>query len=390
MIGTGCSVAFENPASKKPQVSIWLIATFMISVLGVTGCGHIRKIPAKGFLLDYSIETTVDDESAKYYLENYLSGKGGNDSLERRIDTLHARLKNDLPTRDQLKRIASDFSVDFGALVFGNQLLKQEGNSDLQKRFLENLDRIRKGTVTYPRKDVLIMIVPGFDYAENGSKTGADFASPRRLLEKAGYDVYFVKIDPLGSVEENAAYLSKCILSNKGRKIALAGASSAGPAIHLALGKSLQDSDLVNVKAWLNLGGILQGVPVLDQVSSGPKGALFSTIRWFKGWPRSSFESMYTQVSRKRFASLSVPKSIRIYNYVGLSLSGNISDFARDKYLIMHDDGPNDGLTMLPDIIAPNSRSILSTTTDHFFAQDPEIDTKTLALLVTIIGEIEV
>jgi hypothetical protein len=367
---------------------IGIIAAVLICASGMTGCGHIRKIPAKGLLQGYPIETTVDDERARYYLENYLSGKGGNDTLQRAIEALHANLKNDLPSREQLKRIASDYSLDFGALVFGNQLLKQAGNADLQKRFSENLDRIRNGTVDYPRKDVLIMIVPGFDYAKNGSKTGADFASPRRLLEKAGYEIYFVNIDPLGSVEENAAFLSSCILRNKGRKIALAGASSAGPAIHLALGKSLTDSDLVNVKAWLNLGGILQGVPVLDQVTSGPKGWAFSTIRWFKGWPKESFESMYTQVSRKRFASLAVPKGIRIYNYVGLSLSGNISDFARDKYLMMRPDGPNDGLTLLPDIIAPNSRSILSTTTDHFFAKDPEIDNKTLALLVTIIGEI--
>ncbi len=56
---------------------------------------------------------------------------------------------------------------------------------------------------------------------------------------------------------------------------------------------------------------------------------------------------------------------------------------------MMHSEGPNDGLTLLPDIIAPNSRSILSTTTDHFFAQDREIDNKTLALLATLIGEIE-
>lgn len=371
------------------MIRMGLFAAVVFCASGMMGCGHIPKIPATGLLQGYPIQTTVDDERAKYYLENYLSGKGGNDTLQRRIASLHADLKGDLPSRDQLKRIASDYSTDFGALVFGNQLLKQPGNADLQRRFSENLDRIRSGTVEYPRKDVLIMIVPGFDYAKNGSKTGADFASPRRLLERAGYEVYFVKIAPLGSVEENAAYLSKCIRANRGRKIALAGASSAGPAIHLALGKSLPDSDLVNVKAWLNLGGILQGVPILDQVSSGPKGMAFSTIRWFMGWPKSSFESMYTPVSRKRFASLSVPKGIKIYNYVGLSLSGNISDFARDKYLMMRGDGPNDGLTLLPDIIAPNSRSILSTTTDHFFAQDPEIDSKTLALLVTIIEEIQ-
>ena len=255
-------------------------------------------------------------------------------------------------------------------------------------RSLENLAAVRAGTAVYPKKATLIMLVPGYDYVANGVKTGADFARPRKLLEQAGYEVLFVAIDPLGSVEENAAFLAKDILAHRGRNIALAGASSAGPAIHLALGKLLQPEEVAHVKAWLNLGGILQGSPVLDQVASGPKRWLFSTVIWFKGWPRSSFDSMKIDVSRARFATLSVPPHIAIYNYLGLSLSGNISDFARDKYSMMREDGPNDGLTLLPDIIAPHSLSILSPTTDHFFAQDPEIDRKTLALLVTILERI--
>jgi hypothetical protein len=360
----------------------------VICAIAMTGCGHVRKIPAKGNLQGYAIETTVDDESAKYYLENYLAGDVKDAHLHQKIAEIHRQVKDELPSREQLKKNSTDFSVDFAALFFGNQLLKQKGNSELQKQFLKNLDKVRNGTAEYPKKDVLIMLVPGYDYVKNGHVTGADFANPRKLLGQAGYEVCFVGIDPLGSVEENAAYLAKSIVSNRDRKIAIAGASSAGPAIHLALGKLVKPDDLVNVKAWLNLGGILQGVPVLDKFSSGPKGWLFSTVLWFKGWKKSSFESMHTAVSRKRFATLSVPGHIAIYNYIGLSLSGNVSRFARDKYLMMREDGPNDGLTLLADIVAPGSFSILSPKTDHFFAEDPEIDKKTLALLVTILGRI--
>ncbi len=361
----------------------WTLA--VIGLVASTGCSSPRKIPAKGSLQDYAISTTVDDESAKYYLECYLAGKVQDLRLHQRIEKIHEQFREDLPSREQLKKISTGFSVDFAALVFGNQLLKQEGNARLQRQFLKNFERVENGTVNYPKREMLIMFVPGYDYVANGRKTGADFARPIKLLEQAGYDVQLVKIDPLGSVEENAAYLAKSILSNRQCKIALAGASSAGPAIHLALGKLLKPDELANVRAWLNLGGILQGVPVLDKFSSGAKGRLFSTILWFKGWKWSSFESMYTPVSRKRFATLAVPAHIAVYNYVSLSLSGNISNFARDKYLMMREDGPNDGLTLLPDIVAPNSLSILSPNTDHFFAEDPKIDSKTLALLVTIL-----
>lgn len=359
-----------------------------VCILTISGCYSGPKIPAHGSLQNNPISTTVDAESARYYLDNFLSGKVTNVPLHQRIEKMQGQLQDAVPNREQLKDISREFSVDFAALVFANQLLRQKGNLELQSQYLKNLEDVRAGTAAYPRKDTLIMLVPGYDYLENGSKTGADFAQPKKLFEQAGYEVHFVSIDPLGSVEENAAYLAKDIRAYRHRTIAIAGASSAGPAIHLALGKLLAPDELINVKAWLNLGGILQGSPVLDKFSAGPKGWVFSAIIWFKGWKRASFDSMETAVSRARFATLSVPPHIAVYNYLGLSLSGNVSGFARDKYSMMREDGPNDGLTLLPDIIAPNSLSILSPTTDHFFAQDPDIDRKTLALLVTIIGRI--
>lgn len=364
----------------------------LLIAIALTGIGcmwSVKKIPTRAAFHDHPIDTTVDSEIAKVYLENYLHGKAVDPNLQRRIDSLENENPGALPTRDELKKIAGEFSVDFAALFFANRLLSGPGNPQLQKRYLENLEKVRQQKVKFPRRDILIMLVPGYDYVANGHITGADFKKPRALFEQAGYEVFFVDIDPIGSVEENAAYLSLCIAKNKHRKLAIAGASSAGPAIHLALGQATNREDLRHVRAWVNLGGILQGVPVLDQFSKGPKGWLFSTIIWFKGWRKYSFESMYTEVSRKRFQSLDVPRHILIYNYVGLSLSGDISKFARDKYSMMMDDGPNDGLTLLPDIIAPNSLSILSPKTDHFFAQDPEIDKKTLALVVTILERIQ-
>ena len=355
----------------------------------VSGCAASQpKIPVRADFHGYKIDTTVDDERAKLYLEGYLQGKPVPAELQRRFAALDKADSVKLPTRDELQRIAADFSLDFGALYFMNRLLLQPGNPALQRRFQQHLENVREQKTFFPKRDILIMLVPGYDYKENGHVTGADFKKPRALLEQAGYEVLFVDIDPIGSVEENAMYLTAKIAEHRRRQIVVAGASSAGPAIHLALGQMTQRSDLANVKAWLNLGGILQGVPVLDQFSSGPKGWLLSTVIWFKGWKKYSFESMRTALSRQRFAAMAVPRHIQIYNYLGLSLSGDISKFASDKYSMMRDDGPNDGLTLLPDAIAPNSYSILSPKTDHFFAQDPEIDKKTLALLLTIIERI--
>ena len=55
----------------------------------------------------------------------------------------------------------------------------------------------------------------------------------------------------------------------------------------------------------------------------------------------------------------------------------------------MLDDGPNDGLSLLPDLIVPNTQTILAPESDHFFAEDPEIDMKTVAFLKTILERLE-
>ncbi|ETW93780.1 MAG: hypothetical protein ETSY2_50835 [Candidatus Entotheonella gemina] len=353
-----------------------------------SSCASVPKIPVQGQLHGYPIETTVDDERAKYYLENYLAGKREHPTFHQHLDALHHQLGERLPTRQELKEIAKQMSVDVAALIFGHQLLKQPGNPALQRQFLDHLNKIHAGKAQFPKSDVLILIVPGFDYVQNGHLTGADFARPRHLLNQAGYETYFIPLDPLGSVEANAEVITDAILNHPHRNLVIVGASSAGPAIHLSLGKLLRPSDLDQMKAWLNLGGILQGTPVVDHFSSGLKRLVFSLIVWAKDWNMRSFESMSTAISRRRFATLRVPEHIAIFNYLGLSLSGDISNFARDKYLLMRKKGPNDGLSLLPDLVAPNSQSILAPRSDHFFAEDPEIDDKTLALLLTIITRI--
>lgn len=356
-------------------------------LLFLAGCGTVDRIPVSGQLYQYRIQTTVDHRDAKYYLENYLGNNPANSSMDEEIQSIHREIKDRIPTREELRSISEEHSVDFAALVFGDQLLKQKDNQIIQQNYLSNLQKVKNGTLQFPAKDTLILLVPGYDYIQEGHLTGANLASPRKLIQSAGYDVEFIQIDPIGTIEENASVISDTILKNKDRTMVISGPSSAGPAIHLALGKLVPPDDLTNLKAWLNLGGILQGSPVLDQVSRGVKGLLFSTAVWYLDYRPESFESMRTEVSRKRFADLKVPQHIKIINHLGLSLSGDISAYAWDKYIMMRKDGPNDGLTLLPDIIAPNSLSILAHGSDHYFAEDPEIDQKTLALLVTLLEE---
>ena len=74
---------------------------------------------------------------------------------------------------------------------------------------------------------------------------------------------------------------------------------------------------------------------------------------------------------------------------MGLPLSGQLSKYSRDKYPLLASKGPNDGLTLLRDVIAPDSLTIIALGSDHFFAEDPKINAKTIALTVLVISYLE-
>ena len=201
-----------------------------------------------------------------------------------------------------------------------------------------------------------------------------------------GLQVEFIAVDPVGTVLENAHVIETTLQRLDHDRIVIAGPSSAGPAIHTALSRLGTDSGVV---AWLNLGGTLKGVPLLDWFEAFPQRLVFTVAAWVEEWRRESLESLTSRVLRERFESLTVPDEIQVFNYISMSLSGDISRFGWDKYLLMRSAGPNDGLSLLPDLLLPEGRTIVSPKGDHFFAEDPLIEQKSTALVLTILENLD-
>ena len=345
------------------------------------------SIPVRGRFHDFELETTVDSESAKYYVESYAQGRVDNPRLHDAIRQLKRDFGDRIPNYLDLQRLAQRHSVDFAALFFVDQLLSLDRNDAINRRFRMNVDRALRGEALFPDSDSIVIVgVPGYDYKENGRVTGADLQDQIAILGKLGLRVEFVDVDPIGTVLECADVIEEALERLSEEQIVIAGPSSAGPAIHTALSRVGPGS---GVLAWLNLGGTLHGVPLLDWVQKFPQRVVFDTVVWAQDWRRESFESLTNRVLRERFEQLSIPADIHVFNYISMSLSGDISDFGWDKYLLMRSDGPNDGLSLLPDLLVPEGRTIVSPKGDHFFAEDPLIAQKSVALVLTILESID-
>ena len=360
----------------------------------LTSCANVPTYPVDTDIFDESLETSVDSPMAKYYLENYLHGHNSDPLLDSRIGALYLKQDGRVPSRQELKILADEYSVDFAAVFYADHLYRKEENRTIQQAFNDYLKNggDPSSSLQVDVDKYLFLFVPGWDYVENGHITGADFAVPRRLVSAYGVENHLVTIPPHGSVEENAAVLASAVETHgdKGKIIVLVGASSAGPAIYLSLAENRDNACFDSVKGWLNIGGILYGSPVIDYYQAWPRSWFFNVAVGFKGWDKDKILSMSTMQSRKRLERLDgIDQDILVINYVGLSLSGRLSRYSKDYYSILASEGPNDGLAYLPDMVAPGGVTIIAPSSDHFFAEDPAINDKTIALLKVVIAYLE-
>jgi hypothetical protein len=359
----------------------------LLASLVLVACSSIPTIPISGQLFGEQVTTTVDSEIARYYFESYLmGGNRKNPEMDSAISAIYNRGGPSIPSRSVLRDISQQYSVDFAALFLADRLLKNECNQALNRYFLDLLNR--DAAVDFDPSSYLVLFVPGWDYAELGYLTGADFAKPRRLATDFQLENYLIELPPTGGVEENAEIILADIsrYSQSGKKIVLVGASSAGPAIHLALSNRVAAKAHNPVKVWLNVGGILQGSPIIDHYQSWHRRWFFNLVLWYEGWDKEAVLSMSTKLCRRRISQLQIDPDILVINYLGIPLSGQVSRYSRENYRLLRPRGPNDGLTLLTDAIAPNSLTIVALGSDHFFAEDPRVDKKTVALIKLLIS----
>jgi hypothetical protein len=382
---------------KKQILSLGLMLSLMLRLLW--GCGStIPRIPASGKLGDREIQTTVDSEIARYYLEHYLAEQRSDSQLDSLIDEIHLQNEISHLDREFLRGLSEKFSVDFASLYLAKYILEDETDRTIQSVYRNELKKVRSefkgGFLSSSPADssYLILFVPGWDYADSGAITGADFAKPRRIISGLGIENRLIEIDPNGAVEHNAAIIADTLSRYvaAGRQIVLVSASSGGPAAAQALGELLTAAQSRPVKAWVNIGGILQGSPVADHYLRWPRSWLMRAVLLFKGWSLESVRSMSAEKSRPRFNRLHFPEHLLIINYIGIPLSGDISERARDTYRVLRKLGPNDGFTLITDEIAPRSVTIANLGIDHFFNEDPEIGLKTVALARTVLNVLKV
>jgi hypothetical protein len=356
-------------------------------------CTSFPEYPVSANFLGERIETTVDSSEAQYYLNEYLQGKRNEPELDQQITELYFSDSESVPDREALLLISENFSNDFAALYFADRLYAEPENKRLLQAFNRNLMVSEKELFEPPDgyEQYSVLLVPGWNYLNNGKITGSNLEVPREYMNRLGVDNHLINIPATRGVYQSVPVIRQAIeaFSKKNRKIIIVGASSAAPSIHYTLGYEVPGDQLDSVVAWINLGGIVHGSPLIDYFQEWPQKLVFNSVAFLRGWDRDEILTMSSKQTRKRVPQLKLPGHIKVINYIGLSLTGDLSQHARYKYPYLADQGPNDGLTLLADIVVPDSLSLIAARSDHYFQGDPLIKEKTIAILKLIIESAE-
>jgi hypothetical protein len=372
--------------SRKQRISCGspglIMLLFALPLLLLSGCAGL---PVRGSVGMQTIDTRVDSEAARYFLGSYLAGERSDAALDERIDRVYQSANGSLPDRNELKHLSDDFSVDFAALYFADQIARIPVNRRFRRAFEQAYDYALKafpeGRVKLPA-DYEVLVVPTYLYKRLFA-VGADMAVPRAALKKAGLTCHFVETQDDGAVEANAELVAAAIRARaqSGRRLIILSASKSGPEVALALTK-LAPSEARHVAAWINALGALQGTPLVDE-------RLFPDLEILMGKvDAAGTESMTTARSRRRFDTFRIPEHVFVVNYFGIPVIGSVSFFARTSFFPLRKYGPNDGTVLLPDMIFPGGVTLTELGSDHFM-RGRRLDIATVALALTVIRWVE-
>jgi hypothetical protein len=358
-------------------------SAFLVLPLLILCLSACAGLPARGSLGGQVIDGRVDSEIARYYLANYLQRSRSAPKLDERIDGVYRSNADVLPDRAELKHLSDELSTDFAALYFAERLASIPEN----RRWRLAYDRLRAearndlrqsaALLAFAAADYEIVFVPGYLYKRHRA-TGADLAAPRSALEKAGLSPGFIETSEDGTIEANSEIVAAALRARAahGRRLILVSVSKSGAEVAEALTRLGADGAR-RVAAWVNIAGILQGSALADE-------GLAQWQDWIGQVDIAGIESLSTARSRERFAGFRVPPHVLVVNYIGVPLADSVSWLGRSGYTQLRAHGPNDGLSLLPDLIYPGAATLAELGRDHFLVDD-QTDGATIALALTIV-----
>jgi len=199
----------------------------------------------------------------------------------------------------------------------------------------------------------LVVIVPGAGYRE-APWTGADGSRVIQICRAAGLATETIPIRSIGALEDNAGIICDWLARRKEPRMTLISSSKGSADIKVALAKTSNHSCFRQVRAWLSLGGIMFGSPLVAWLQKSPVRH-FILRQWmrFHGSDPAVLATLGHGAGGVLDGPAIVPPWMRVVHLVAMPMPWDITwPLARRGFARVRPYGPNDaGGLLLGDLV---------------------------------------
>ncbi len=237
----------------------------------------------------------------------------------------------------------------------------------LCKRHQEFIDTVH----SYPtiaevaKRPTRIMFIPGMFYKEHPD-LGADGLLVRNIAEKFGFETELVPTLSRGSVADNAEIVLRAIRANVHDNIWIVSLSKGSTEVREALEVAQGQGLTAHIQGWINIGGLVKGTPIADRMLR----SFLSRCRWYLTLKvlRINYAALEQTACRntKLQKELQVDSHIKIIHIAGFPLLPHVEPFLIGDYKSLAQQGPNDGIILLKDLLDIPGKVYPLWGVDHF------------------------
>lgn len=283
------------------------------------------------------------------------------DALLRQASRVYPELDYGALDRETLGDLARRHGCDLATCLLYDRVKRDPALAP----FIDDIDAKRRETGPLPQMRGRLLIAPAAFFRELPSFGGrGDVVA--EVAARFGLHASLLPAKSTGSVTENARLIRDALVAESHEPTVVVSLSKGGTDVRLALESC--GSELPKVRAWVQIGGIVRGSPIVDSILESRVRR--TVLRAYLAFLRADL-SVCRELTWRRNdlldGALAIPSSIEVINVVGFPLARHLRGNTRRRYFEMRHLGPNDGSTLLVDSIVEPGHVYPLWSADHYF-----------------------
>jgi hypothetical protein len=269
-----------------------------------------------------------------------------------------AQFKMSKMTKIDLRDIHQKFGIHHSTAAL-YQYLK-----NTHREFISEMDSYASA-IKASARPVKLLLIPGMFYKEYVN-FGADGALIRKVAEKFGFEVELLETKSKGSVSANKEILLKKLATDRHPNIWIVSFSKGSTEVRWGLEELMNKGFPTNIKGWVSISGLINGTPL----ASEKLRTNFHKAIWYLTTKAIGIDYAATEeISHANEAlkgKVRLPEHLDVIHIAGFPLPSHLQPVLIKRYNKLAVIGPNDGTSVLEDLLDLPGKIYPIWGTDHF------------------------